>query len=96
MWRAKTFISTPSTDRARSRVPTLVAKDVEGNEVTATSNVEKTELFKAEFFLIAPKCAQIDETEYKKTNTQHQNLTSILSLMNRSRALSPSLNCIRH
>jgi hypothetical protein len=66
MWRANSYISTPLTDGARTRVPTLITKGPNGSEKSAMTNEEKTAIFETEFFLIASTRAQVDEDEHEQ------------------------------
>jgi hypothetical protein len=66
MWRANSYISTPLTDGARTRVPTLVMKGPDGREMSATTNNEKTAIFGTEFFPIALAQAQIYKDKYEE------------------------------
>jgi hypothetical protein len=65
MWHVHTYISTPSTDASRMRVPTLSSKGLDRRETKATTNDKKTEMFKLEFFPTAPEEMQVDEDEHK-------------------------------
>jgi ribonuclease HI len=65
MWKAADYISTPSTDASRVRVPTLVRTTVEGQVITADSNASKARMFEEEFFPIAPNNVQVNEEEHK-------------------------------
>ncbi|EIN04365.1 hypothetical protein PUNSTDRAFT_76545, partial [Punctularia strigosozonata HHB-11173 SS5] len=65
MWTAGNYISTPSTDAGRSRVPTLRDKGENGDVIEAKSNRDKTHMFCREFFPIPPENLQVDEDDHE-------------------------------
>jgi hypothetical protein len=54
IWQAHTYILTQSMDASRTRVPTLTYKGPDNQDIKATTNLEKTEAFRLEFFPTAP------------------------------------------
>lgn len=66
MWKTSAYISSPSTDASRARVPDLITKDAHGDEIKATTNEETTALFKREFFPSPPDRIQIDGDDHEE------------------------------
>jgi hypothetical protein len=63
MWKASSFMSAPPSDTLRTRVPTLVDTNEQGEKLEARTSAEKTRMFAKEFFPVPPAQLQIDEEE---------------------------------